>query len=360
MRLHLELFVVLQRTGLVSSSYWLPGLAFFIPFSSEQSLIPPPAPLSELSPRGVLQWLGGAAFNAIPFASWTALRYVQAVFTKYVAERIYWNLIPTPATRRTRRASPPRPPPSPPPESLPTQTERPSLPAVVQHQQAAEAVEGLGRTISHDEATMRALEGRIPPPPLPENQPPVGAVRRRSTVSSRGDEYVSDDEETEIVSATLISFDVEATESTDTPPGVWSAELRPNVTGDSRVMPKEDPVYAENLLTTLPAVLAAELFAGAAVTLLLVPVEAFGLRLFARTFRALRGLPVFDMHGLNPLSGLSWTAVGNLLGVTMMGVLVASEGWSVTIGLAELYRGADADWDFSRVVREKLAEEEDD
>jgi len=359
-RLHLELFVFLQRTGLVSSSYRLPGVEFLVPFLSERSLIPRPPPLADLSPRSVLQWLGAAAVNALPFASWAAFRYLQSITAKFVSQRIYWDYLPTPTTRRTRRSPPPPRPRSPLPQPPSSQPAQPPSTVVDGDQQASGAAADPGRTISQDEATMRALEGRLPPAPPPETPVPVGSIRRRSTTSSHGDEYVSEDEETEIVSTTLISFDVEATESTDTPPGAWSAELRPNVTGESRNLPKEDPVYAENFLTKLPAMLAAELFGSVMVYSLFAPVEAFELRLLARTFRMLHGLPVLDIHGLSPLSGLSWIAVGNFVSITLMQLLVASEGWSVIMSLAELYRGADADWDFLRVVREKLAEDEDD
>ncbi|CAI4213776.1 unnamed protein product [Parascedosporium putredinis] len=47
--------------------------------------------------------------------------------------------------------------------------------------------------------------------------PPSGVSRRPSAFSGRGDDYGSDEEDNGAISGTLISFDVEATESTDAP-----------------------------------------------------------------------------------------------------------------------------------------------
>jgi len=209
-----------------------------------------------------------------------------------------------------------------------------------------------GRDISRDEATIRALEGQ------PPEHTTLGAVRRQSTLSSRGDEYASDDEETEIVSATLISFDVEATESSDTPPGVWSAELRPNIVGDPRGLSREEPVYVDNALTRLPSVIATDILTVVSCYVLVAPYEAFALRLLARAFRRRYGLPVDDIHDLSPLRSLSWTTVTNFLGLEMIHLVIESECWSVMTLLAELYRGCGADWSFFRVLREKLGNSE--
>jgi len=163
---------------------------------------------------------------------------------------------------------------------------------------------------------------------------------------------VSDDEDTEVVSATLISFDVEATEATDTPAGVWSAELRPN-TSDAKNSSGE-PQYMDNALTRLPSLIAADILTMVTSHIIIVPVEAFVLRLFTRAFRYRYGLPVADLHNINPFSGWNAMSIAGYVGLEMVLLAVEAEGWGLMVGLTEVYRGCEPDWGFFKVVREYL------
>lgn len=326
-RLHLGVFAVLQQTGVISSSQWLPSPSFFIPCSAA-SPIPAPPPITSFTPSELLRWTGALALNAAPLAAvyfsqgvWNAVRA-----TVWLSIRL---LVPQPhntVKRSQSRAA----------ETTQTpETPRPSTPtpAAVGEQPRN------GRDISRDEMTFRALEGQQPP----TDPVAVGAVRRQSTFSARADEYPSDDDETEVVTATLISFDVEASESTDVPPGVWSAELRPNVS-EGRSQSGQEPVYRENVLTRLPAVLAADVLTALPVRIITAPSEAIVWRYFVRSFLARRGLGLEGIYGLTFLDSLSWTAAANFLGLELIHLFVEGEIWAVMTMVAQHYRMSEDEW----------------
>ncbi len=212
-----------------------------------------------------------------------------------------------------------------------------------------------GRDISRDDATFRALEGQSQTQQESQAEalaqaqaqsagdtPPVSAIRRQSTFSLRADDFGSDDEETEVVSATLISFDVEATESSDTPPGVWSAELRPNV-ADARIV--QEPRYRDNELTRLPAVRGAQLLALPLMRLLVAPLEALVWRSVARSFALRRGLSTAAMHGPGLLGSLTWMGVSNLVCWELCHLLFyQANSYAFVVLFAGQFRLTDEEW----------------
>ncbi|KAJ9148432.1 hypothetical protein NKR23_g5130 [Pleurostoma richardsiae] len=335
-RLHLQLWIFMQRMGLIASSPWLPSWKFFIPFS-QSSPIPPPAPLPSLSTRGVLQWLGGVALSTAPFAACWLYSKLWTWVTRNLWFRVYQRM-PAP---NNRRLNSPR---APALDQLsePTQAIPPQDTADTQPRNA--------RDIPRDEAAVHetvheAMHAHGPersgPPP---DNVPVGAVRRQSTFSNRRDDYISDDEDnTEAVTATLISFDVEATESTEAPTGMWSAELRPNVTSDGRSV-KEEPVYQDNTLTRLPSVIAADIITVVASYVLTSPFEAFTLRLFARSFRGYGELPIDDIADVNVFRSFSWNVFADLVGLELVHFLIEADFWGVVMMLATRYKISDEEW----------------
>jgi len=327
--------MIMQQLGLASSTSWFPNPRFLIPFSAMSPIQAPP-PITNFSPRSVLQWLGIAALNAAPALAVFGLQQLRAALSGRLARKIRERL-PVPVNKQ--RPVPPQ---------LPAEVAGSS-----QLQNGTQPRSG--RDMPREEGAARSSEGQPPP-----EHPAVGAVRRQSTFSNRGDEYVSEDEETEIVSATLISFDVEATESTDTPPGVWSAELRPNVVGDPRMSSMHGPIYMSNTLTRLPSSVAADILSLIVTHLLTSPYEAFTLRLVARAVRQRLGLPALDMYELAPSDGLGWGAVTNAMVAEMAHLVIGSEIWGAAIGLSELYRGCNPEWNFFRVIREKWNSLDDD
>ncbi|KAK4137476.1 hypothetical protein BT67DRAFT_414835, partial [Trichocladium antarcticum] len=282
-RLHLAIYTFFQRTGIIPPSNLLPNWRFFIPGTSMSPISIPPVPTS-LCPVGISRWLGGIALGVAPFAGFYLYTKMYSLITRTLRFKIY-RLLPRPYNANKRRSAR---------ETTPVQ---------------------LGTDIPVEVRTEEIIEPTAPTDSAwnPGSTP----LRRQSTLSLRGsgtdhattaatttttatavgpDDFASDDEDAELISATLISFDVEATESmpdfpthfddnnnnnnntttTTTTPGLWSAELRPNIPasetdhnhpahsgthsgcngGGGSANSAHEPVYRESVLTRLPAVLA--------------------------------------------------------------------------------------------------------
>ncbi|EGR53110.1 uncharacterized protein TRIREDRAFT_74477 [Trichoderma reesei QM6a] len=180
---------------------------------------------------------------------------------------------------------------------------------------------------------------------LPSDASGVEVARRPSIFSARGDDFDSDEEDNDVIRATLISFDVEATESTDAPQGLWSAELRPSVANtDSRGSTAFQPTYLDTLLTQIPALLASHMLANSMTRLLMTPYDATALRLVARAFCVRKGLPLDDILETNLLSGFTWTTAMNYLGTEFFHLLLTTEVWAVFTGLSQWYHFTEEEW----------------
>lgn len=231
----------------------------------------------------------------------------------------------------TRRLFPPPPPPPPPPVN---QThEEPTPRTELNHDRAP----------NHEGSPPQTVDNHVP-----GDHGPVGAVRRASTFSARGDEYISDEDENEGLTATLISFDVEATETTEAPAGLWSAELRPSANPDTRgSISGRGPMYQDTLLTQLPALVASHIFTDAVLRLLIAPYEATALRLVARTIRLRQGLPCTDIFGVNLLNGLSRTLVTNFLGIQFFHLVLSGEVWATFTTVSQYFHMTQEEWEQS-------------
>ncbi|KAG5916055.1 hypothetical protein E4U42_007815 [Claviceps africana] len=316
---HLEIHVVLQRMGIISGNLWFPQPSFFIPFT-EASPIPRPPPLRDYTIPSLLSWVGGAVVSSTPFLVWVMTQRMLKDFAFALTPLIYSKLpstIPDPAPSRPPR-HPPSPPPPPPSNhtSLPSPNTSPE-PSNARCETSQEELESASNPLPE-----RNDETALPTQSGPET------LRRASVLSTRGDEYPSDDEENEGVSATLISFDVEASESQDAPPGLWSAELRPSAGPDTRSGTSQQPIYMDTMLTRLPPLVAASIFADAAMRVLMAPFEATALRLLAQMFRLRQGLPCRDLFNLNFLDGVTGTWLVNFLGTELLNLALSSEMWA--------------------------------
>lgn len=138
-----------------------------------------------------------------------------------------------------------------------------------------------------DEQTLRALEGL---PALHPSDTTYHNGRERDRASS------DDDEDDEVTHATLISFDVEATEAVENSLGTWSAELR------SANEPKSSKVaeYRVTGMTMLPPILATEGLREIVVGILLTPIEALMVRMIGKAYRVSAGTDVFDIYPVRP------------------------------------------------------------
>ncbi|GAB1314190.1 ER-bound oxygenase mpaB/mpaB'/Rubber oxygenase catalytic domain-containing protein [Madurella fahalii] len=377
-RLHLAVYTFFQRTGIIPFSSLLPSWRFFIPGTSASPIPLPPAPTS-LCPRGLLRWLSAFAVGLAPFAGFYLYTKVYSLITRTLRFKIY-GLLPRPYNANKRK-------------------------------QLREATPPLGMAdIPIEFRADETLEMLDPLPTPPPSSDIPTRVRRQSTVSLRGagtntntaatttagpisghvatgsDDFASDDEEAELVSATLISFDVEATEPTpdahhqhpsastaaDNPnhnnnngssnnnsntPNLWSAELRPNLADSSRPSGgspsdgPETPVYRENALTRLPAVLATDVLAITPARLLMTPFAgAVWLRL-ARPYMARMGLSLAGVRD-DAAVGFFWTfagplgrrAVVNLLGLELLLAVLQGEAWSLMMLVAERFRYSREEW----------------
>ncbi|KAK5662986.1 hypothetical protein OQA88_6400 [Cercophora sp. LCS_1] len=322
-RLHLDIFVFLQRVGLVSSTAMLPPWSFFLPGSSSSPIFIPPLPNS-FTIQSLTSWLSQCAFGILPFASYYTFSFVYNAMSS-MSCALALSLLPSPRNPERRQ------------RVLKT-TNEPSAPPNAAPSSGQDEAPRNGRDITRDQPDVRALEGQ------PQNEAlPVGGTRRQSTVSVRGDDFASDDEENDMVSATLISFDVEATESTDSTPGVWSAELRPNLS-DAR--PEQGLRYRDTTLVRLVPILAADVIGVAMVRLLMAQEESLVWTRIARSFLANRGLPTDSLcvPTLVPFFGMNWRRWVNILGLEALFLTLQGGIWAAVVSLARKYFYTDAEW----------------
>ena len=324
----------MQQMGIIPWTQWLPTPSFFIPFS-DTSPIPAPPPIASFTASELLKWAGALAVNAAPLATLCFAQNVWGLIRATVWLSIRTSLPQpyNPTKRSTQR-------PSEGPQTLEaTETVETPRPATPAPQSAPDDEPRSARDISRDEVTFRALEGQPASDPVS-----LGTVRRQSTYSTRGDEYVSDEEDTEVVSATLISFDVEASEPTDVPPGVWSAELRPSVAEPPPPGGGPEPTYRDNTLTRLPAALATDVLSALPVRIITAPSEAVVWRYFVRSYLGRRGAGVGDIYEPNFFSSLSWTAVANFLGMELIHLFLEGEIWATMTIIAQQCCMTEEEW----------------
>ncbi|KAF7554224.1 hypothetical protein G7Z17_g3081 [Cylindrodendrum hubeiense] len=321
LRVHLELYVALQRLGLISSNQWFPALSYFVPFT-EASPIPAPPPLRDFTLQSLLQWVGGLAISATPFLVWVMTQRMVRDWKPKIWNEILSRL---PNTGFSGRRIPPPPP-------LPSSW-RPTNDSSRRRRSEPHQIRETGDDVS----PLRAVDGQLP-------DTPVEAVRRQSTFSARGDDYASDEEEMEGVSATLISFDVEASESTEAPAGLWSAELRPSVASDANPAANSQPLYLDTMLTRLSPLMASHIFTDAVTRILMSPYEATALRLLARTYCLRQGIPCDDICNVNLLSGLNMTAIINFLCIEFVHLSISGEVWAAFTGLSQFFHKTEEEW----------------
>lgn len=326
----------MQRLGLIPSSSLFPGYKFFIPFTDESPIAAPPR-IDTYNAATIGGWLSHLALGMAPYAAfflcgriWNLVHislwpHVHAQLPKPARNELY-ALRPLPIERRSTA----------PDDEWHTVPESPTLGATdreIRH----------GISSEHDIPTLQALEGQSAGG---DNAISLGAIsRRQSTFSSRGDQdYGTDEEDADMVNPTLISFDVDTTESNEQPAGVWSAELRPSFSGDGVLPPVHQPVYMINPLTSLPAVLATDILTNFITYTLCAPFDTVAIRGAARAFARRRGLPTTAMYQISLLDGLSWRTVGHILGIEVVRLLVSGELWAVTSIFSQWLHVTDDEW----------------
>ncbi|KAI1415175.1 hypothetical protein F5Y13DRAFT_187277 [Hypoxylon sp. FL1857] len=323
-RFHLHLFLTMQRLDLIPASQWLPGPKFFIPFSSSSPFAAPPLPES-LNASSVVSWIGKLAANLAPYATFYICGHIWQsacfVFRSHIRKRLP-RPVPPPNNRTLQSTSATQAQPIP---------ESPTLGAADREIRRQNPEADAPTSLALDQPSGEAV--------------PVGSIRRQSTFSSRGgDDYGTDEEDSEMVNPTLISFDVDTSESTEPPAGVWSAELRPSFPGDSRQQPKEAPVYIVNPLTTLPVTLASDILANFATNIFFIPLDAHVFPVVARALARRRGLPYNDMYDGSFLEGLTWRAAFNIIQLDVLRLLISGEAWALTTVLSQWLHVTEEEW----------------
>ncbi|KAK8003447.1 hypothetical protein PG989_003166 [Apiospora arundinis] len=395
---HLEIFTILQRLDLIPSSAWLPSPLFFIPFSSTSPFVAPPR-AETINASSIATWTGQLAVNLAPYAAFYLMR---RLITKLDVGTAIFRLLPRPYNNGfILRADPRAPPPRPPPESHnPPIPESPTLGAADREIRHV-------RNPSQDAATLQALEGggsSAAAAAAGDQGIPLGALRRHSTFSNRGapgsggggagggsgdQDYGTDEEDTDMINPTLISFDVDTSETTEPPAGVWSAELRPSYSGQpsggdnnrssyaSTGSNLEKKLYMVTPLTLTPTTLAADNLCRFLVNVVCAPAEALVLRAMARNFlqsgRALHQLLLPSVSSsssataaataagmdlllpLNLRDFWSWRRVGSALAINMLQLLIHAEIWTFMTVASQSFHVSEEVW---RELREEEEAEE--
>ncbi|KAG5964969.1 hypothetical protein E4U58_002990 [Claviceps cyperi] len=336
LKAHMQVFIVLQRLGFISANIWFPEPSFFIPFTEASPIAAPPPPRDYTVPS-LLSWLGGALISSTPFLVFVMTQRVMRDVRSQIWAQIYRRL-PNTSFHRKPILSPPPPPPPPPAHTIASSSTASSDPSNSTSESGRQEPESSDRSLFNGNNIFRDNTEAGP-----SSQPSQETPGRENVLSARGDEYPTDDEENEAVSATLISFDVEASESHDAPPGLWSAELRPSAGPDTR-SPKQQPVYMDTLLTRLPSLIATHLLTNSATRILLAPYEATALRLIARVSCLSQGLPCDGIFTGSLLSGVTRTWLVNFLGTELLNVALCSEVWAIFSLIFQRHHMTEEEW----------------
>ncbi|KAI1098995.1 hypothetical protein F4804DRAFT_99191 [Jackrogersella minutella] len=324
-RFHLHLYLTMQRLDLIPASQWMPGPKFFIPFSSSSPFSAPPLPES-LDVSSLLSWVGKLIANLAPYATFyicgLTWQYACTVMRQRIRKRLPRPLFTLPTNRMSLLTG------GAPRQAVPESPTLGAADAEIRHQNPeAEAPTSLALDQPGGETI------------------PVGSIRRQSTFSSRGGEdYGTDEEDAEMVNPTLISFDVDTSDSPEPPTGVWSAELRPSLAGDSRQQPKEAPTYIVNLLTSLPSSLASDILANFVTNIFFIPLDSYAFPVVARALARRQGLPYEDMCDGSFLGGLTWRGVLNIIQLDAVKLLISGEVWALTTVLSQWLHVTEEEW----------------
>ncbi|KAI0420137.1 hypothetical protein F5X98DRAFT_36852 [Xylaria grammica] len=323
-RFHLQIYVAMQRLDLIPGSRWFPSLNFFVPFSSSSPFMAPP-PLGSPGAQNLSEWAGKVAMSLAPFAGYYLIGCAWDVFSYFIRRQIHKSL-PHPAITNLRALVP---------TSIPRRSSFPESPTLGDADREIRHVPG-----PEADGDSLAMNGEGVGEPLP-----VGTIRRQGTFSSRGgDGYATDEEEPEMANPTLISFDVDMSDSTEPPVGGWSAELRPSNSGDSTNQEKEAPKYKVTTLTSLPSLLAGDIVTSSLTHALLTPFDILAFRSMARAFSLKFGLPMGDMFEVNLADGLVARMMFNLCQAEVLKFVICFGTWAMITSVAQRFHVTDEEW----------------
>lgn len=297
---------MLQQLRLIPASQKLPSFRSFIPFSSTSPLQLPPLP--SLNPPSLLSWSAALAQALTPFL----IIFTHGKTKFFVARLLYgpiYRSLPRPVGESMFAGM--------------------SFSSPSGEYDSPDRERNTSTPRTEDEPTLRALEGL--PPAAPEAGDPQVRIADIETDSIF-------DEDGEITHTTLISFDVEATESMETSLGTWSAELR----SANEPKPIQGTQYRITGLTMLSPILAAEGLREILASMVVLPLEAAMVRVVARSYRGTLRVSASDFYAFSDgIHGL-----GNLFAAFAMQLVVTGAVWTgMTVATQWLIRRRREKWD---------------
>lgn len=338
LRVHIELFATLQRVGVLETDQWFPSPSFFMPFS-DTSPVPSPGPLREHSVSAVAEWLLLSALYSTPFLLWVFARRMSRDWKGKLSPKIFRLLPTTIVEAKVTQILPPAPSTPLPQSTTPRRSSIPERPHGVERANSAPSTETESRSseANNDASSTRAVRRQA----LGEENS-TGSTRQQSAYSNGGEDESSGEEDNDGLNATLISFDVEATDSAEAPAGLWSAELRPSSSLEPR---HHKPVYLDTRLTSLPSRFAASLLANSFIRVAVAPYEAIALRRVASIMLLRNGLPIDDLLTVNPFEGLNLTSIANFLAVELLHLSLSGEIWAIATRLSQYLHRTEAEFE---------------
>ena len=279
------MFAILQQLNLIPSSRLLPSFRSFIPFSQASPLQFAPRPSLSFSSIGL--WVAALLRTAAPMLIILAHGKFKYMVARIMYRPIY-KILPRPSGDSIFSG---------------LNIAAPSM----EYDTPDRPTDERSRYRSEDEPTLRALEGL----------PALDRAETRLRQTER-DQDSSDDEEEEMTHATLISFDVEATDVVESSLGTWSAELR----SANEPKPSQDLKYRVTGLTMLPPIMATEGLREIAAGIIVMPLEALMVRVIGWAYRASAGLEMEDIY----VWGIP--SVGNLLAALTVQLAVTGVIWA--------------------------------
>jgi hypothetical protein len=172
---------------------------------------------------------------------------------------------------------------------------------------------------TEDEQTLRALEGYPPADQEERERREEERMRLLSLAMERAEVgEVSEDEEEELT-ATLISFDVEATESHEDSLGTWSAELR----SANEPKPSKEIKYRVTALTMLPTIMATYMFKEVIADILTIPFEVVMVRIIGRSYARSDVSNIYEILDFRSVL----PAAGNIFGVMALQCIISGGLW---------------------------------
>ncbi|KAE9362927.1 hypothetical protein N431DRAFT_357093 [Stipitochalara longipes BDJ] len=282
---HLRMFAILQQLNLVPASWLLPSFRSFIPFSRASPLQLPPIPSLGISSLG--SFAGSLLWTAAPMLMVLAHSKFKYMVGRIMYRPIY-KILPRPSG-----------------DSMFSGLEMTT--PMMEYDTPDQPVGERSRNRTEDEPTLRALEGR---PALDRTETRIRQTEREHDTS--------DDEEEELTQATLISFDVEATDVVESSLGTWSAELR------SANEPKASQVLRYHItgLTMLPPIMATEGLRQIVTGIIVMPLETLMVRVIGRAYRTSAGMEMDDMF----IWGIP--SLGNIVAALAVQLVVTGVIWT--------------------------------